>query len=206
MSANYPDNENIWLAADNFRNSAEMSGCNIPPIDVMFILDVILKFHVIDIPGLFADLRMDAAIVPAKSTVYVDRDSLESWDRKDYWIEKRLRFSLAHELGHFILHKDYMSKVVFLNITQFKHWIIEHHSNDRKESQADEFAGRFLVPRDILLSEYDICYQKFRIADQKWHEIEGMREHIAKKIAPRFGVNHQVIETRFDREDIWPLE
>jgi hypothetical protein len=62
------------------------------------------------------------------------------------------------------------------------------------------------VPRDILLSEYDICCQKFKIADQKWHEIEGMREHVAKKIAPRFGVNHQVIETRFDREGIWPLE
>jgi len=206
MSANHPANESIWLAADDFRNSAEMSGYNIPPIDILFIVDVVLKFDVIDIPGLFADLRMDAAIVPAERAVYVDRDSLESWDRKDHWIEKRLRFSLAHELGHFVLHKDFLSAVAFSTITQFKQWIIEHHRDDRVECQADEFAGRLLVPRDILLSEYDICCQKFKIADQKWHEIEGMREHIAKKIAPRFGVNHQVIETRFDREGIWPLE
>jgi hypothetical protein len=33
-----------------------------------------------------------------------------------------------------------------------------------------------------------------------------MRTHLAKTIAPRFGVNHQVIETRFAREGIWPLE
>jgi hypothetical protein len=39
-----------------------------------------------------------------------------------------------------------------------------------------------------------------------WREIEGAREFIAKKIAPRFGVNHQVIETRFDHEGIWPVE
>ena len=31
-------------------------------------------------------------------------------------------------------------------------------------------------------------------------------EFIAKKIGPRFGVNHQVIETRFDHEGIWPAE
>lgn len=72
MSANHPANENIWRAADDFRNLAEMSGYNIPPIDVLFIVDVVLKFDVIDIPGLFADLRMDAAIVPAERAVYVD--------------------------------------------------------------------------------------------------------------------------------------
>jgi hypothetical protein len=32
------------------------------------------------------------------------------------------------------------------------------------------------------------------------------REFIANKVAPRFGVNHQVIETRFDHEGIWLAE
>ena len=37
-------------------------------------------------------------------------------------------------------------------------------------------------------------------------ENEHFRAFVAKKIAPRFGVNPQVIETRFDHERIWPLE
>ena len=43
-------------------------------------------------------------------------------------------------------------------------------------------------------------------AEPGWREIEGAREFIAKKIAPRFGVNHQVIKTRFDHEGIWSVE
>lgn len=48
--------------------------------------------------------------------------------------------------------------------------------------------------------------QRAEAADSAWREIEGVREHIAKRIAPRFGVNHQVIEVRLDRESIWPGE
>jgi len=39
-----------------------------------------------------------------------------------------------------------------------------------------------------------------------WRTVPGMRDHFAKRIAPRFGVNAQVIETRLDREGLWPQE
>lgn len=42
--------------------------------------------------------------------------------------------------------------------------------------------------------------------DPKWWQQDGVRKKLAQKIAPRFEVNHQVIETRFDREGIWPFE
>lgn len=74
------------------------------------------------------------------------------------------------------------------------------------ESQADEFAGQFLMSPDILREEYDHYLRNISAADPDWHEVEGMRAHVAQKIAQRFGVNHQVVETRFDREGIWPVE
>ncbi|HLD69244.1 MAG TPA: hypothetical protein VJA17_00605, partial [Candidatus Omnitrophota bacterium] len=61
-----------------------------------------------------------------------------------------------------------------------------------------------LVPREILLKEYDLYCWKADQADPEWRNIEGMREHVTRKLAPRFGVNYQVLETRFDRENIWP--
>ncbi len=206
MNVPYVENEAIWRAADDFRTSAELAGNDMPPIDVLYIVDVALRFDVIDIPDLFADIRMDAAIVPGERTIYVDRDAIEGWDRRDRWVEKRLRFSVAHELGHYIMHEDYLRDIRFADFDQFKRWIRDHRRTNRVEDQADEFAGRFLVPPDILRAEYDQFRQRMAAVDPSWHEIEGMRTHVATHIAPRFGVNHQVIETRFAHERIWPLE
>ena len=67
------------------RRWAELAGNDMPPVDVLYIADVALRFDVIDIPNLFADIRMDAAIVPGERTIYVDRDAIEGWDRRDRW-------------------------------------------------------------------------------------------------------------------------
>jgi hypothetical protein len=206
MNVPFIDNEAIWQVADGFRSSAALTEHDMPPIDVLYVVDVIMRFDVIDIPDLMADLRMDAAIVPGEKTIYVDSDSIRGWERRDRWIERRLRFSVAHELGHLHLHQEYLAGLHFADFSQFKRGIMEHRRNGRLEDQADEFAGRLLVPPAILRDEYDRYQQKFAAADPSWHDIEGMRTHLAKTIAPRFGVNYQVIETRFACEGIWPLE
>ena len=206
MNVPFVENEAIWASADAFRVSAELAGHEMPPIDVMYIVDVILRFNVIDLPDLRVDLNMDAAIIPEERTIYIDRDSIQGWQRHNRRIERRLRFSVAHELGHFFLHRDYYRGLAFTTFAHFKQWILEHRRNNRLEDQADEFAGRFLVPPDILAAEYDHYREKMAAADPDWHEIEGMRSRLAERIAPRFGVNRQVIETRFAREGIWPLQ
>ncbi|MCU0858682.1 MAG: ImmA/IrrE family metallo-endopeptidase [Pontiellaceae bacterium] len=87
----------------------------------------------------------------------------------------------------------------------FKRWAGSPENYRMAEYQANEFAGRLLVPLDLLQEEFERHRQKAEEYDPKWREIEGMREHIAKLISPRFGVNHQVIEVRFDHEGLWPL-
>jgi Zn-dependent peptidase ImmA (M78 family) len=206
MKISFLKNEEIWRAADEFRESVALEGVNVPPIDVLYIVDVVMRFDLVDLEDLFADLRMDAAILPAEKTIFVDRDALHGWEKKHRWIEQRLRFSVAHELGHLVLHKDYMNEVSFRSRAEFKSWVLQQRSDQTAVIQADEFAGRFLVNRDLLLQEYDAYTKRAAAADSAWHEIEGMREHVARKLAPRFGVNHQVIETRLQREGIWPLE
>lgn len=206
MNIPFIETEEIWRQTDAFRASRELVGNNLPPIDVLYIVDVALGFDVIDIPNLFADLQMDAAIVPGEKAIYVDKDALEGWDRHDRWSEKRLRFSIAHELGHHVMHQAVMADLIFSDFVTFKRWILDHRRSGRIEDQANEFAGRFLVPSDILLAEYDAIQKRMTAAEPRWREIEGARAFVAKSIAPRFGVNPQVIETRFDHERIWPLE
>jgi Zn-dependent peptidase ImmA (M78 family) len=196
----------LWQAADDFRESVELRGHHLSPIDVIYIAEVILKLDVIPLEDLFAVQRIDAALLPDLSGFYIDEEAYMSWERGIRWIEQRLRFSFAHELGHFVLHGKEIEERHFGSVEEFKRWAAAPSEDGSAEYQANEFAGRFLVPREILVSEYDQACKNLTSAESGWREIEGAREFIAKKIAPRFGVNHQVIETRFDHEGIWPVE
>ena len=117
-----------------------------------------------------------------------------------------MRFSFAHELGHYHLHQKEIAANRFQTLAEYKRWAGDRSVYQSAEYQADEFAGRLLVPIEVLNREYDEQCQKVKAGNPDWRQIEGMREYIAKKIAPRFGVNHQVIEVRLDREGIWPAE
>ena len=206
MRVDFLENEAVWRSADALRNAVELQGHNVPPIDVMYVVDVQLRFDVIEIDGLFDDIGMDAAIVPTGKTLYIDRNSLDQWEQKKGWIEKRLRFTVAHELGHYSLHPEYLSDYEFGDVAEFKRVMRTHGNNRRLEEQANEFAGRFLIPPDILRLEYDALCTGLTAANLDWRAVPGMREHFAKKIAPRFGVNAQVIETRLDHEGLWLQE
>lgn len=208
MSENvrYRDDAAIRRATDEFRDSADLRGHNIPPIDVIYIAEIILKLDVIPIQNLKADQNVDAALLPDLSGFYIDEDAYLAWERANPWIEQRLRFSFAHELGHYVLHRDEIAANQFETVEEFRRWAAAPSNYGSAEYQANEFAGRFLVSRDVLIMEYDRACKNLASAEPGWREIEGMRDFIAKKIAPRFGVNYQVIATRFDHEGIWPVE
>ena len=64
----------------------------------------------------------------------------------------RYRFSLAHELGHIVLHQEVLASVSFATAAQWKSAILamsEAH-RERVEFQAYDFAGLLLVPRTQL--------------------------------------------------------
>ncbi len=72
------------------------------------------------------------------------------------------------------------------------------------EQEANEFAGRLLVPLSRLVAAFD----EFAPAAEKFlpnfTKSSQLRDHFAETIAPRFGVNAQVVAVRLDRDGIWP--
>jgi len=206
IKVKFRDDETIRRAADEFRASDALRGFDVPPIDVIYIAEVILKLDVIPLPDLFADQHKDAGLLADLSGIYVDEDAYMAWEKQNHWVEKRLRFSFAHELAHYVLHKDEIVAGRPSSTAGFISWAVEQNQYNSAEYQANEFAGRFLVPLDVLQREYDTRCAKLSAGGADWRQIEGSREYLAKQIAPRFGVNHQVIEVRFDREGLWPAE
>ena len=87
-------------------------------------------------------------------------------DHDFYMNEKfanRIRFSFAHELGHYFHHKEYYSRAGFVSAKDWKNFIINIPESEYRnfEWQANEFAGRLLVPHAELVEMATrdvVCY------------------------------------------------
>jgi hypothetical protein len=76
--------------------------------------------------------------------------SLEPKGYRKQTNEHMLRFTIAHEVAHYILHKKY---------SRYKHdFFLKNFSareRDKLETQADMMAAMLLMPKDIFTKEYN---------------------------------------------------
>ena len=199
-------NEEIWLEVEKFRLLDQVSSFLTIPIDTIAIAEISFKLNAVPFPCLFSKYKQDAAITPDLKDILIDEEAYQRYERKDSWVEKRLCFSVAHELGHFFMHSDEIKANRFQSFQEFKIWMGNKTDPKTAEYQADEFAGRLLVPRESLINWYDEYISTAKENDPEWWLHSGARRKLAEKIAPRLGVNYQVIETRFDREGLWSAD
>ncbi len=98
-----------------------------------------------------ADFGADAVILADFSGFYIDGEIFDRIDLVRGAQLSRLRFVIAYELGHLFLHREYFEAAGILTSDHLLDWLNEH--NGRKydfERDANEFAGRLLVPVDML--------------------------------------------------------
>jgi Zn-dependent peptidase ImmA (M78 family) len=133
-------------------------------------------------------------------------------DHDHYMDEKfanRMRFSFAHELGHLFLHNDFYARVVFESAEEWKEILLSLPDTDYRyfEYQANEFAGRLLVPREDLVEEIEKSVETLK-RNNMLEYLKGDPYAVLSGITPRrsriFGVSSDVIERRVDREKLWP--
>ncbi|MDO8786348.1 MAG: ImmA/IrrE family metallo-endopeptidase [Syntrophales bacterium] len=142
------DKNDLWKIANDVRDMYWPEG--ILPVDTEKIIEFRLKLDIEPKHDLFSTVDMDAYLKMDLTGIVVDYDS--------YMNERfatRMRFSFAHELGHFFLHKDVFSKFDLVSIEDWKCFILNVPENEYRnfEWQANEFAGRLLVPRAELKIE-----------------------------------------------------
>ncbi len=119
------------------------------PVDIEAFLEFDLKINIEPSADLKNRVQAEAMISLDFSTIYVDK---EAFCNEKLW--NRLRFSLAHELGHLVLHKDFFDRQIirsesdwlqFMSDIQLKYVFLEY--------QANCFAGQILMPTDELRKE-----------------------------------------------------
>jgi Zn-dependent peptidase ImmA (M78 family) len=131
--------ENIWRMADDFRSKYWDESI---PVDIEEIIEFGLEIEIEPRDGLRERCKKDAILV------YPLRIIIDNGYLKQPRFQNRVRFSLAHEIGHLIVHKDLVDLYPFESEDDYLRFndSLSDQEYNWMEWQAHEFAGRLLVP------------------------------------------------------------
>lgn len=197
--------EHIWAKIEELRARYDVLGEDQTPLDVFTFLEVDLGLNPIPFDDLTAKYRVEAAITADFTGIYLDAEQYALMERGPEWKLNRLRFTVAHELAHFFLHRDLPQKENFASLPEFARWTENYGGRKYTiEQEANEFAGRLLVPENRLR----LLFEEFAVEAERlvpnFMQSSTLRDKFAERVAPRFGVNAQVITIRLDRDGLWP--
>ncbi len=174
------------------------------PIPIEEIIDVKLGIDIIPIPGLKevsqrANLDIDAFISSDFKSISVDEYVWKS-------VNTRYRFTLAHEIGHMMLHGYLYGQLKFHKIDEWFNVINDMPLKERGwvEYQANQFAGFVLVPQKILIAEYREAIKttekdyNLSYSDEPGVVIYGAIDLLAKK----FCVSDEMMRIRLETDGL----
>jgi Zn-dependent peptidase ImmA (M78 family) len=126
------------------------------PVDL--IAEKIFKLHI-----RFTNLNQDlegvlGALDINNKIIWID-DSLNG-DNKNFTLDARCNFTIAHELGHYAFHKKLYNEE---NIQLYHYGDNQNKAIKNMETQADLFASHILMPTTVLMKKLNSIsqYQPF---------------------------------------------
>ena len=155
------------------------------PIDVEKICDY-LGIAILPVAKLADSFGVDAFVSANFKIIYVDA---EEFELESY----RYRFSVAHELGHYVLHREYFPSRVW----SFDEWhgLSDGGISGVAEFQANYFAGSLLAPEDELLRALNVGFGGSFARNYFNTEREEIKR-ILTSVQRVFKVSEQVIHRR----------
>ncbi len=179
--------QDLW-ANSKFRNRF--------PVPIEQIVEDEYRIEIIPIIGLERAFSMPAFISKDLKTISVDDRVLEG-------ALCRYRFTLAHELGHRILHAYLLSDLEFDTIGQWKTCLnaIPEKQYSFMEYQANTFANALLVPQDQLEIRFEAAVSRIRAQglDTKKHS-DVCLDSISFDLGKQFEVSKQTMQIRLGLE------
>jgi Zn-dependent peptidase ImmA (M78 family) len=163
------------------------------PIPIEEIAEGELHIEIIPVNKLKILHDTDGCLDSSLSKIFIDMDLYMKY-------ENRTRFTIAHEIGHLILHKTYFENLDIHTVEDIYN-ISDQISDDDYgwlEYQAYSFAGQVLVPKDILINE----------VEKRLGEIPKQRFlpekvfSISQELLEIFGVSGEVLLRRLQKADI----
>lgn len=188
MHLSYDD---VAQVANEFLEKHHPAGTAPVPIEEIMEFDLGLEILPIDSYGIEAFLSWNRA------HVYVDRQTMMT-------VPARYRFSLAHEVGHYVMHGGLFDAVTIERPSDVRE-IQRELGDDYRwvEWQANAFAGLVLVPRNLLREK--IAYHESRARAAGFppsilYEGEGFNR-LVQSLSETFGVSRDPVEIRLSKDN-----
>lgn len=196
IKAPYLRSEAIWERAEEFRSQYLLD--DRLPVEIQEIAEFDLGLDLVAIKDLRRVADVSSFLAFDRTKIMVDMDEFIQ-ER----FEKRLRFTLAHEVGHFVLHADVYSHI---QITSVQEWLefqqsIPYREYTFMETHANEFAGRLLVPFDKLKAKFSEAATLVEGTEYSINDPAAI-SYISDWIGRDFGVTEQVISRRLRNEGL----
>lgn len=197
MEVPYLDDEKIKKIANDFRIEF---WSNSIPVEMEDIIELKLKMNIAQSLGLKYLHGIDMLIMSNFESIYVDNDNYLDDTQKN-----RLRFSYAHEIGHFVLHKDIYRKFEIKNVEDL--CVAQKKESYQKnikriDFQADIFAGHLLIPEERLKLERNQILESLNAKlSSKIKSIskETLNQLLASQLSIIFGVSYMAMFIALDR-------
>lgn len=181
----------IGYVADEFLNKYHPSFTL--PIPIEEIAEGKLNVEIIPIKSLRQGYDVDGCLDSTLSKIFIDLDLYMK-------SENRTRFTIAHEIGHLILHGKIFKE---LNIeTEEEIFKLTVNTTDDDygwlEYQAYAFAGNVLVPKIVLIQEVEKRLGK--IPEEKFLPEEIFP--VSQELLDAFKVSGEVLSRRLGKEGV----
>lgn len=174
------------------------------PVDVEKLVDNVLQINVIPFPSLFKSFGVNAFISNDFKKIYVDEYLYSN-------LEPQYRFTLAHELGHMVLHREYYREFKIDGLDAYVEFVSSIGEVEHKliEAQANDFAGLFLAPAGALREHFKaeakeivsfISTQFKGIHREKY--LGQAVQLIAQSLSPIFNLHAMPIQIRIERDGL----
>lgn len=191
----------LWRIVEQFRENY-CHGESIP-LNIEYVIEGNLGLEIIPERGII-DSGIDAYLKSDYSGIVVDYNQYVNTYNK---FERSLRFSFAHEVGHFVLHKYIHKAFPILTAEEYQQFITHIPENEYQsfEWQANEFAGRLLVPIDRFVEEITGLFAELKQnhLEHLWEESPGLvLQRFTPKLSRVFGVSDTIISRRILAENV----
>lgn len=188
--------EDLRKKADDFLHTYNLSGDI--PVPIEEIVEFDFNINIIPVLALQREFGVEGFTSSDLKNIYVDE-----YVYTDYI--NRYRFTLAHEIGHIILHRNLYRENRFSSIIEWKEFInsITEEEHRWLEYQGYAFAGLILVPRKNLIKHTTEWVKRIKgegvSLKQNW---DFAWELITSHLGKAFQVSSSVIEKRLDKDGI----
>lgn len=168
------------------------------PVDVETLVESDIGLNIIPHRGLEDRFGVVGFLSLDMTAITVDEYVLERQP-------SRYRFTLAHELGHLVLHAKAFEVLKIATIEEWTEFYLTLPEEDHGwfERHAYWFAGAILVPENRLMVEYDKALAKVGAGGLDGAQLSYQaRSIIAGAIAKRFCVSTAVVHRRLNEVGI----